>query len=520
MMKLFILMIACLSSHAATWYVGSSGSSTNGTYLLPWGPQYAVTNSNPHLQPGDLVLFKPGTYVCVETNGSLSIAQEIEFRKSGTASSKITYRPMSLWQFSFDGGILIPTGTSNIIVERFRLFDSNIANRVSTNYSDHPNGFTDFGTNNAILHNLIENTGHPGIGSWKTTQGKYIAGNIIRFIGYDDWSIGYSGANRGSGMYLQNADNTSEALIQGNISYYNYTTGMKAYGNTDIWRFHFANQICAENAEAGLFYHLDNYGSTNLIVRSNYLWQNGSGIRIGYPLGNSGHSNAIVQNNYVVDNGSSSYPLYLVDGWSNTTWSNNVAVSLVDRYPWYLEVSGETGGNTASHHIDFNTYYATNVGGFGTKPFFIKDTGYTLSEWQAAIQGETNSSFSYSTPASNSVFVFRPSTDSNFVHVAVFNWTNATTTSVDLSSYFSNGARLSIYDAQNIPTAYANITYAGGTVPLNLTLTNRATMVGTFSQRSEAWSGFDTRFRAFVIYKHDPMTMTAVTATAGTLIAQ
>lgn len=78
---------------------------------------------------------------------------------------------------------------------------------------------------------------------------------------------------------------------------------MKAYGNTDIWKFTFRNQICAENAEAGIFFHQDNYGSTNLTIDSNYLWRNGSGIRIGYPLGNSGHSNAVVTGNYVVDNG-------------------------------------------------------------------------------------------------------------------------------------------------------------------------------------------------------------------------
>lgn len=314
-------------------------------------------------------------------------------------------------------------------------------------------------------------------------------------------------------MYLQNADNSAEALIQGNISYYNYTTGMKAYGNTDIWKFRFKNQICAENAEAGIFFHQDNYGSTNLTIDSNYLWHNGSGIRIGYPLGNSGHSNAVIVNNYAVDNGYSAYPFYLVDGWANTTWSNNVGVSLVDRYVWNLEVSGETGGNTASHHMDFNTYYSTNTGGFGSGNFFIKESGYTLAQWQGQILGDTNSSFIYSTPASNSIYIFRPSTDTSFVHVSVFNWTNATSIQADLSSYFGRGSILSVYDAQNIPNAYTNFAYSGGSVPLDLSLTNRATMTGTFSQRSDTWTGFDPRFMAFVIYK----TGEASTANIGTL---
>lgn len=500
-MKYLFLILFPLCGSAATWYVSATGNSTNGTYSNPWSVPYSVTNTNPHLQSGDTVLFKPGTFVCVETNGSLSSAQELEFRKSGTPSAKIRYRSIDLWGFHFDGGLLIPTGTSNIIVERFHLYDSDIASRVSTNYSDHPNGITEYGQSNQILHNLIENTGHPGIGSWKTSNGKYIAGNIIRFIGVDDWSVGYNGANRGSGMYLQNADNSSEALIQGNISYFNYTTGMKAYGNTDIWKFRFKNQICAENAEAGLFYHLDNYGSTNLTVDSNYLWRNGSGIRLGYPLGNSGHSNAVIAGNYVVET-NGALPFYMVGGWSNTTWTNNLGVNLADRYVWQLELVDETGGDPASHHIDYNTYYSvTNVAPTHGGPFSVRGVKKTFPEWKEAILGDTNSTYTDGRPSALVSHVFAPSTDASFVHVAVFNWPTNASTTVDLSNYFPAGARLAIYDAQDIPNAYTNLTFSGSTVTLDLTRTNRATMLGTFTQRTDTWQGFDPRFRAFVVYR-------------------
>ena len=497
---LAFVCLGCITGQAATWYAAANGNSTNGTLAAPWSVPYSVTNTNPHLQPGDTVIFKTGgTYVCRETNTVQSVGSVLEFRRSGTLNAKITYRPESLWGFSFDGGLLLTA--SNLVIEQFHIHNSGIGGRVRSNQYLYPPGINDVATRNDILHNLIENTGHPGIGSWKTTRGKYIAGNIIRFTGINDYTGSYNGANRGSGMYLQNADNSSEALIQGNISYFNYTTGMKAYGNTDIWKFTFRNQICAENAEAGIFYHLDNYGSTNLTVDSNYLWRNGTGIRLGYPLGNSGHSNAVVAGNYVVDNGYSAYPFYISDGWANTTWTNNVGVSLADRYVWYLEVSGETGGNTASHHIDHNTYYGRNTGGFGTGDFFVKESGRSLAQWQGEVLGETNSTFTYGSPASLVTKVFRPSTDSNFVHVAVFNWPTNATTTVNLSAYFDASARLSIYDAQNIPTAYTNVNFNGSTVTLDLTLTNRATMLGTFSQRTDAWNGFDPRFRAFVIYR-------------------
>lgn len=491
---MILFLLSAFSLSAATWFASADGSSTNGEYSSPWSPQFSVTNTNPHLKTGDTVIFKNGYFACTEQNIAAGVGQVLEFRKSG-----ITYRSETLWGFTFDGGLLLTT--SNLTVEQFRItYSPNAISRNRTNAFTHPPGISDFGTGNRILHNLIDGTGHPGIASWKTTQGKYIAGNIIRFTGYNDWALGYNGSARGSGMYLQNLQNSSEAVIQGNISYFNYTTGMKAYGNTDIWGFVFHNNICAENKEAGIFFHQDNYPSTNLVVDSNYLWNNGSGVRVGYPLGRGGHSNAVVVNNYAVDNGYSSYPFSLVDGWYNTTWTNNTGVALRDRYGWLLEVYGEAFGDTASHHMDFNAYYATNYGGYGAKPFFIKETNkLTFSEWQAEVHGETNSTFSYSTPATNSVFLFWPSSDTNFVNAAVFNWTGASSTTVNLKGAFPGGSRLEIYDAQDIPNAYTNFCYCGCDVALDLTRTNRATMLGNFQGRT--WQGFDPRFRAFVIHR-------------------
>lgn len=517
-MAAFIAAVA-MPLPAATWYAASEGSATNGTSAAPWSVFYAVTNTNPYLQAGDTVIFKDGTFTCTETNGSFSVAQVLEFRKSGTAGAKIRYRSETLWGFKFDGGILIPSTTSNIIVERFHLYDSQISSRVLTNYADHPSGITEYGQGNEILHNLIENTGHPGIGSWKTTNGKYIAGNIIRFVGVDDWSPGYDGANRGSGMYLQNADDSAEALIAGNISYFNYTTAFKAYGNTDIWGFRFVNNINAHNAEAGVFYHLDNYGSDGVVITNNYLWRNGTGIRLGYSLGNGGHSNAVVANNYVVDSGYASLPFYQVDGWTRNTWTNNIGVSLLDRYVWQMELSGETSGSVSSHTIDYNTYYGTNTGGYGSGPFSVNETGRTIEQWRGDVLGDTNSTYTSGVPAASVAYVLRPSTDTNFVHVTVFNWQTNAVQAVNLGSYFAPGAHLAVYDAQNIPTACSNLIYAGGSINLPLTLTNRAAMQGTFSQRSE-WAGFDERFRAFVIYEMPAALNTVGTLTATTVYTQ
>ena len=496
-MKWLGLFLFCVRLSAASWWASDTGTETNGTSSQPWGVLYAVTNTNPHLAAGDTVFFKAGgTWVCAESNSVYELGRVLEFRKSGTVASKITYQSESLWGFSFDGGLML-VSASNIVLRGFRIFNHSATNRLETNSYRLPPGITEDKQGNQILHNLVENTGHPGIASWAPTRGKTIAGNIVRFAGFDDW-INYIGAGRGSGMYLQNATNSSEALIQGNISYYNYTTGMKAYGNTDIWGFNFQDNICVENNEAGIFYHQDNYASTNLTVRSNYVWRGNPALAVGYPLGNGGHSNAIVVGNYAVDYVT---PFYLVDGWRNVSWSNNVAVNLTNRYVWQLEVFGETSGATNSHHMGGNFYYSTNTGGVGSGPWLIKEVSSSEATWKGLTTTDGDLVQSYVFPTVTVSKVFRPSSDTNFVHVAVFNWAGSSTVSVDLSAYFLSGDVLAIFDAQNIPTPYDQVLYSGTTLSVDMTKTNRVAMLGTFSQRSDSWSGFDSRFRAFVIYR-------------------
>jgi hypothetical protein len=488
---LLALALLAPSGLAATWYAAGDGAATNGTYAQPWGVQYAVTNSNPHLAAGDTVIFKNGSYTCVETNVAAGIAPCLELRKSGTAGNKITYRPESLWGFTFNGGVTI-YHASNIVFRDFIVSWSGSTDRTRDNQYTHPAGISEYTTGNHIIHNLVSNSGHPGIGSWKTTQGKYIAGNVIRFAGQFDNVVG--GVDVGSGMYLQNAQDSDEALIHGNISYFNNTTGMKAYGNTDIWGFNFTRNIVAHCNEAGLFYHQDNTGSEGLTFDRNYVWEGTTGLRLGYPLGNGGHTGAVVTDNYIVED-TASAPLYVADGWTGMVYARNTAVNLGSGYVWALERSGELNGDVASHTINSNTYWQATAG----NAFHIKETVKTFAQWKADTTEDANSTFTQGLPTDLVGYSFHPTYDPNFVHVVVFNWPEDATATVDLSGAFNNGDALEIFDAQNIPTAYTNFTYTGGNVTLNLALTDTAAMLGTFDGRT--WEGFDGRFRAFVVHR-------------------
>lgn len=503
------LAFVCLgvaSGHATTWYAAADGTSTNGTLALPWSVPFSVTNGNSFLQPGDTVLFKSGTFVCTESvSNNYEVAGPVlEFRKSGTPSAKITYQSETLWGFSFDGGVLLNTCT-NLVIRNFHIFYSGATDRNKTNSYILPFGINVNFPGNDILHNLIENTGHPGIGSWGGTKGKYIAGNIIRFIGENDWTYQdtYSGGERGSGMYLQNqSDNSSDALIQGNISYFNYTTGMKAYGTGAVWGFNFHNNIIfVPKDEVGIFYDQDQINSQGVKMLENYVWSTGNPLMLGYSLGNANPSNAIIAGNYAV----STYQdgvLSVDDGWLHITVTNNTFVNTTYHGLVQMEMTGQTNF-LRTHNWDYNSYHAGNSLAYGDWTFEVAAVYTNFSYWTNIINGDTHSTIVTSAPTATVSFAFAPSYDSNFVHVAVFNWQSNATTTVDLSSYFNVGNALRIYDAQNIPIAYTNFIYAGGTVALDLTRTNIATMLGTFALHStNVWSGFDPRFRAFVIYRN------------------
>lgn len=506
-----IIAVGTLETSSSTWYAAADGSSTNGTRTLPWGALYAVTNSNPHLQPGDTVLFKSGTFDCLESDASTyGYDKLLVFRKAGTASSKITYRPETLWGFTFNGGLVLPNAASNLIIRDFKISYSGFTNRTITNYAGYALGINAFSVGSSIMHNLIENCGHPGIGSWSGTSGKYIAGNIIRFVGFDDFHLG-GGNPAGSGMYLQQSASTPEALIKGNISYFNYTTGMKAYGNENINGFNFTENIVAETREGGIFYHQDQVDSEGFQMRSNYVWNGDSGLRVGYQLGNANPSNAVIIGNYVVDTNTA---ISIVDDWKFVTLTNNIFVNPYQRHIFSLGVPADSGSNIATHTMYGNSYYAGAYTGFGTNSFQIREVQKTLTEWRTETTEDADSTLTVGNPGTTDVRMFNPSTDANFVHIAVFNWPTNSTTTVNLSAYFPSGALLDIYDAQDIPNAYTNLTFGGSTVALDLTRTNRASMLGTFSSEG-AWGGFDPRFRAFVVHRRYSAYSTANSATVG-----
>ena len=511
----------------ATWYAASDGDATNGSYVQPWSIWYAATNGNPYLAGGDTVIFKNGSFKSTAYYPDpYTISNSFMWYASGSEASKITYRAESLWGFTFQCGMLIPFGTSNLCFWGLRVSIPEIVTRNKTNAWEMPAGFSVNGSNVSLLHNLVENCGQPGIWSGNDDLGKYFAGNVVRFVGYYDWSltggIQYDGDDRGEGFYLENLE--TPALIVGNIVYCNLTGGMLLKNGVEDFRL--TNNIIAETKSHGILFQQKHDPCEGVNIVSNFVFMgmpSGPGVTMGNDLYADGWNgtNANVFGNYIVGHLKG---LSLRAHWQDIAVSNNIICRLglygdgsSDQATEYNTISVEASAatNSPTYRFGGNAYYspsdlALNYSTYGNSG--LDEFTNTTSD--------VSSSYSNALPTGLDVFVVQPSSDSNFVHVAVFNWQTNASASIDLSDYFDVGSRLIVYDSQNVPTAYTNLTYNGDDLLLPLTLTNRAEMLGEFTSWTSSWTGFDPRFRAFVVYRGEPISAQLGQGTLGTGVYQ
>lgn len=506
MMRIFAVLIVLLfgtgKSTAATWYASGTGSSTNGTPAQPWSMPYASGKiANPYLKPGDWVEVQDGTdYLCTDSSTLSNTTNILQFFIGGTPSQRITYSAASWLGAKFDGGLQLEPSASNVVLRYFEIRCSWSTNRTQRGGSGFlPPGINQYAPGCDVMHNYIHDTGHPGIGSWLTTRGKYIAGNVMQFVGMDD-----AGNSRGSGMYLQNETNSSTALIQGNYSIFNYTTGMKAYGNPPGWDFWFNRNGIFGCDEGGIFFNQDDSPlrlptpslriTENTIVMGGHEAQTG-GIRLGYQTHPETGSNVVVAFNRVIEK---AHPIQMIGGWGFNTVVSNLFVNLDSVFKFYLDLAGE-GGLPGTHTIDYNRYYTTNL---GTVNFKILDVVKSQAQWMADTHGDSNSTFTVGFPTALESLVFRPSYDSNFVHVHVLNPLNQASLAVDISPFFNPGDRVRVIDIQDMPRAYTTNVISGTTLTLDLQRTNRNVMNGAFTiTKTDTWNGFPTYLRYFILYR-------------------
>ena len=419
-----VLLLLCAPGGVAAidYYASPSGRpSGNGSIGNPWDLQTALSQP-PSVHPGDTIWLRGGTYSGIYSSFL-----------TGTASAPIIVRQVPGERATLDGGtantaVLLTVWGAYTWFWGFEVMSSSL-DRFSNDPSSYPTDLnrpyegianaqqpgSGVGTKfiNLVVHDLGQ-----GFGFWQDATDAEINGCLIYYNGWDAPDRGH-----GHGIYTQNQTGTK--TIKDNIIFANFSHGIHAYGSGSAH----LNNIWAEGNilfQSGVLSAVE--GGRNLLiggesgnvaqsptVASNFLYRSSGGVTNSsdFDLGYSGGcANPRVTNNYIAD---------------NTQFVNCSDITM-------------TG----------NTFYGA-IGGFSPASF------------------PSNTYFSQR-PTGTLVFVRPNQYEPGRANIAVYNWDNQPTVSVDVSSVLAPGASFEIRNAQNFfgPPVLSGI-YSGANLIVPMT---------------------------------------------------
>ncbi len=458
------------------FFVSPSGSSSgDGSRARPWDLTTALDHPAA-VRPGDTLWLLGGVY---GGGGSTRYTSRLE----GTGERPILVRGYPGERARVNGGILAEGAWTWFW--GFEIFNS--STERTGDAVDRPPGLYLMGRGHRAINLVVYNTGHPGIGFWSEVgDGGEVYGCLIWGVGTYDTDR--SGRTRGSAIYAQNQSGTRR--IYENISFRNFTTGMKAYAEEGyVNGFDFEGNITFENGDRLIFVSGRDNPVTNLRMVENYSYRTPSEsdapVRLGYA--EVDQNDAIIQNNYFV-NGTNEDGAFWVKRFRSLTVTGNVFVSPNMEATWIRPVG------TATTVWDHNRYY-----GGSASPFRMDTATYSFSGWQSRTGFDANSTYSTSRPSGVNAFLRPNQYDANRANLVIYNWDRTDSVNVDLSSFLRPGQRFEIRDAQNFfgSPAVSGV-YAGGTVSIPMNLTAVSEIPGETPFRNVHTS---TEFGAFVVFR-------------------
>ncbi len=394
-------------------FVSLSGtSSAAGTQDDPIDLTTALSSSSP-AQPGDTIWIKEGVY-------KGSFISEI----SGSSGQAISIKPLPGQR------VLINSHNSGVQDAGLRVngqwtdfygieATSSDTNRGNTQ-ERYPNveaksGIAVFGAHTNIYNCLTHDNIGGGIDFWKTAVDSTLHGNIIYNNGF-----AHSGRGAAHGVYTQNT--TGYKNITNNIVFFGFQTGLHPYstGAAPINNFTIENNVWFL---AGAADPRDNQQKTNLIIYTK------SGVKNLVVKNNKGYSQ--------VNRGSS---ITSDDVYGTAQLIDNYLVERLEVYDLWDKF--DLTGNTIYGNIDQNP---DNI---------IND-----------VSGNT---FASSRPTSgNKVFVDANEIDPRRGRVTIYNYDDADSVDVDLSSILKDGEAYRVHSVMGLfQEALISDVYDGGVVTI------------------------------------------------------
>lgn len=467
---LFALLLGAgqASVIGSTWYASPDGAPTGtGEIFSPLSLITALSTNGP-ARAGDTVMLLGGTY---GLGGSYVFGSTL----IGTEANPITVRQAPGVRAVIDGGIW--AGGEWVTWMGFEIMNSS-TNRTCTS-EERPQGIGFYGPGHKAVNLVIHDVGQPAIGAWRNVgDGGEIYGCVMWGNGLYCTDPGAPDI-RGTAIYAQN--DTGSRYITDNISFKNWSGGMKAYAESVRANgFEFEGNVNFGNYADGILIDTLHEPITYAKVMANVSYNNGSD-RLGMTA--IGHTNIVIGNNHWIMDSIGDYTLIEWNiGWQDLTMTNNVFAQLATTSTWAdtcMLWKIERGGHT--YTVNRNDYYSRGI----DSQSFNVDDGQRL-RWDAmrAMTGwEANGTYhTNALPASN-VVILRPNKyEPGRANVTVLNWEGKATETINLAQTgLPAGQAYRIRDAQNwlgTPLATGVYNPASPTVQVSLTSTNVTPIIG------------------------------------------
>ena len=429
------------------YFVSASGSSSaDGSLAHPWSLSAALSGAAGRVQPGDTIWLRGGTY-----RGAFTVTA------GGSSGQPVVFRQYPGERAIIDGagtarsGTILNVRAPYVVLWGFEITDTDADRTYSqTGNAGRPHGVANYASHTQYISLVVHDVG-VGIFNDANQSDVEITGSVF-------YNNGWQGPDRGHGHAIYIRSNTGPVTAHDNVMFNQFGYGVHVFtnpGEAKLNNVHIEDNIAfnsgtlaTNSASRNILLGGDDTADRD-VVSGNMTWFPATlasvNMQIGY--GTLPNGSVTVSNNYSAGGS----PVLSMGFWSSVT------------------ASGNTFAGTSS-------------------VVSIDDPSLSASRFA----GQTASTL----PTTTKVFVRAVPNDPGRAIVAVYNWGQNSSVTLNLDGILPRGAKYDIRNVQDLNgTPAVSGTYDGGSVSLPIRAVAAPTPVG-WQARSPATG---TLFNAYLV---------------------
>jgi len=497
---LAVFLAISIAACAADFYMAPTGSASgDGSIARPWDLLTAF-GQPASVHPGDTIWARGGIYIPANPSWP---SLECYLRGSSNApiivraypGERPIFQEHPQYNNTYDQTILFQQSGGYVWFWGIEIRSTNTARYTSTSGSDPtptqlplPNS-VQIGAPGVRLINMIIHDTRGGVGLFAAAVNAEAYGCLIYNNGWNAPDRGH-----GHGLYVQNLDGVMH--LSDNIIFNQFGVGIHGYSQgSSLKHFLVERNVVFDNGRIATYPDPNIkeqilFGGgppvQDLRILNNYVYvpldQNSTLLRLDYAA--NSNDDVVVANNYLAGGtGGGNYAVSALD-YQSVAFTNNTVYS---SNGYLLRLQPHAG-----YAVDRNAYYGNANANFNNG-----SSQYNFAGWQSATGFDSHSGYLTSTAPANKVVVNPNAYEAKRANIIVYNWSNADTVNVDVSSVLNVGDPYEVRNAQDYfaPPVLAG-TYTGG--PLVLPMTDLTVAVPT-GWSSSATPTTGRQFNVFVL---------------------